>query len=66
LIPAIRRATTIAPRRVTSLTRKPTVPAVPGSSRRYRAGLDARHSALARLQPRTTSRITVAIRTSVP
>ena len=59
--PAMRSAITTTSPIVSRRTRKPIVPAVPGSSRRYSAGPIHRPSERASPQPRMTSRATVAI-----
>ena len=65
LRPAIQRATATIVSAVSSRTRKPTVPAAPGSRRRYREGPRLRPADRASARPRTRSAATVATRTSV-
>ena len=65
LRPAIRRATRMARMTVKSRIRKPSVPAVPGSSRLKRMGPTARPMSRASAQPRITSATTLATRTGM-
>jgi hypothetical protein len=63
--PAIRSAISTAASIVTSRSRKPTVPAVPGSMRRNSVGPIARPTSRANCQPSAISTRNVTIRTGV-